>query len=204
MTEASAHNEQVKEFMRTEILESGVEQWKLQCINDTADGVDNTAGEEPVKCTRSEGGHNGFDRSEAYPAHGNVDQRRKPFRTVDPQGVDDDSDKCDGPDESQKAVAHRVSQDDQADRSISSGDQNENHHMINFFQHFVELFGNIECVVCSAGRVEKDHADNEDCDGHCGECAGSQRSFCDQRDCCDDCEDHSDKVSQGTARVFDS
>ena len=44
MTEASAHNEQVEEFMGTEILESGVEHLQLQGVDNAADGVDDTAG----------------------------------------------------------------------------------------------------------------------------------------------------------------
>ena len=55
------------------MLESGVEQWKLQCVYDPSDGVDDAAGQEPVKRARSQGGNNGFDRCEANPAHGDVD-----------------------------------------------------------------------------------------------------------------------------------
>ena len=74
MTEASAHDEQVKEFMRTEILESGVKQRKLQCINNAADGVDDAAGKEPAESCRCQIGNDAADRSQTYPSHGNVDQ----------------------------------------------------------------------------------------------------------------------------------
>ena len=140
MTEASAHDEQVKDFVRTEMLESGVEQWKLQCINDTSDGVNDTAGQEPVKGSRSQGCDDGFEGCEANPAHGNVDHRGKPFRTVDPDGIDDDTDDRDGPDERQKAVSDRIAKDDQADRSVGAGDQNEDHHMVDLFEHLIDMF----------------------------------------------------------------
>lgn len=106
VTEASAHDEQVKDFVRTEMFESGVEQWKLQCVNDTADGVNDSAGQKPVECGRSQGRDNGFERREANPAHGDVDQGRKPFWAIDPNGVDDDTNDCDEPDEGQESVAH--------------------------------------------------------------------------------------------------
>ena len=136
MTEASAHNEQVKDFVRTEMFESGVEEWELQCIYDATDGVNDTAGKEPVKSARSQGSNNALDRSEANPAHGDIDHRREPFRTVDPESIDHDADDRDEPDQCQKAIANGISKDDQTDRSISAGDQYKDHHMIDLFKEF--------------------------------------------------------------------
>jgi len=73
VTEASAHDEQVKDFVRTEMFEPGVKQWKLQCVYDTADGVNNASCQEPVKGTRSQRCDDGLDRGKADPAHGDVD-----------------------------------------------------------------------------------------------------------------------------------
>ena len=35
--------------MRAEVLVAGIEDWKFQCIDDAADGVDDTACEKPSK-----------------------------------------------------------------------------------------------------------------------------------------------------------
>ena len=38
----AAHNEQVEDFVGTEVFVSGVEQGKLQCIDDAPYGINNT------------------------------------------------------------------------------------------------------------------------------------------------------------------
>lgn len=51
VTNASAHDKQVKDFMGTEVLVPVIENWQLQCIDNTADGVDDTACQEPEEST---------------------------------------------------------------------------------------------------------------------------------------------------------
>ena len=51
MADASAHHKQVKYFMGAKGLVKLVKYRKLQCVNDTPDGVNDTAGQKP-----SEGG----------------------------------------------------------------------------------------------------------------------------------------------------
>jgi len=202
VTEASAHDEQVKDFVRTEMFESGVEQWKLQCVYNAADGVNDSAGEEPVECTRCQRSDNGLDRREANPAHGDVDHGGEPLGTVDPKCIDDDSDDRDGPNEGQKAVSDRIAENDQADRSVGTGDQYEDHHVVDLFEHFVDLLRDIEGVVDGAGSVKQDHTDDKDGDGDRGKEAGCENCFCDQRNRGDDGQDHCDEMGQGTARIF--
>lgn len=55
MAEASAHDKQVEDLMGAEILVSGIEERKLQCIDDTADGVDDASGYEPQEGCGGEG-----------------------------------------------------------------------------------------------------------------------------------------------------
>ncbi len=203
MTEASAHDEQVKDFVRTEMFESGVEQWKLQCINDTSDGVNDPAGQEPVECTGSQRGDNGFDGCQAYPTHGDVDHGRKPFWTVDPDGVNDDTDDRNEPDESQKAVADRIAKDDQTDRSVGACDQNKDHHMVDLFEHFVDMFRDIEGMINGAGSIKQDHADDENGYSCRSKATGCECCFGDQRNGGSHCQDHSDEVGQSAARIFD-
>ena len=44
MTDTSSHYEQMKDFMASEILMSAVEDRKLQCVDDTANSIDDTTG----------------------------------------------------------------------------------------------------------------------------------------------------------------
>ena len=47
MAEASGHDKQMEDLMGTEIPVSGIEERKLQRIDDAADGVDDAAGNTP-------------------------------------------------------------------------------------------------------------------------------------------------------------
>lgn len=49
MAEAAAHHEKMEDFMGAEILMPAVEDRKLQCIDDTADRIDDSSGKEPHK-----------------------------------------------------------------------------------------------------------------------------------------------------------
>ena len=203
MAETSAHHKEMEDLMGTEILMFGIEDRKFQGVNDAADGINDTAGQKPSECARCQGCDDLFDRGETYPAHGDVDQGGEPFRTVDPECVHQNADGRDGPNQSQEAVADRIAEDDQADRSVGSCDQDEDHHVIDLAKYFIDMFGNVEGVVDGTGGIKQDHADNED--GKCrgAEPAGCDGGFDDQRDRGCHGQDHRDKVSQGTAWVFD-
>ena len=43
------HNKYMKNLMRAEVPVAGIEDWKLQGIDDAADGVDDAAGKKPSK-----------------------------------------------------------------------------------------------------------------------------------------------------------
>lgn len=43
VTEAPGHYEEMENFMRTEVLMMGIEKGKLQSINDTSDGINDTS-----------------------------------------------------------------------------------------------------------------------------------------------------------------
>jgi len=76
--------------------------------------------------------------------------------------------------------------------------------MVDFFKHFIDMLRDIEGMINGAGGVEQDHADDEDCHGARRKTAGQMNRFGDQRKCCDHSQDHSDKMSQGAAWIFDS
>lgn len=151
----------MKYFVGTEILMLRIEDRKLQSIDHTADGIDDAAGEQPCKGRWCECCHDLADCHDAYPAHRNIDHGGEPLRAVDPEGVDDDSHDRDAPDEGQHPVSGTVSEDDEAYRSVSSGDQDEDHHVIDLSEKFIDMLRDIEGVVDRTCGVEQDHTDDE-------------------------------------------
>ena len=53
MTQASPHDEQMKNFMGAEVLVSGIKNRKLQGVDNAAYGIDDASGEEPAKGCRA-------------------------------------------------------------------------------------------------------------------------------------------------------
>ena len=94
MTEASAHDEQMKYFMRTKILMSGVKKRELQCIYDPADCVNNPTGEQPAKGSNRQAMDDRTEYKDTDPAQGNIDHRRKPFWTGNPAYLHNRSNYC--------------------------------------------------------------------------------------------------------------
>ena len=54
MTEASGHDEEMEDLVGTEVLVAGIEDRKLQGVNDTAHSVDDAAGQKPAKSCRAQ------------------------------------------------------------------------------------------------------------------------------------------------------
>ena len=131
MTEASAHDEQMKYFMRTKILMSGVKKRELQCIYDPADCVNNPTGEQPAKGSSRQAMDDRTEYKDTDPAHGNIDHGGKPFRAGDPAGFQDHAEQGKTPDNGKQGVTKLPTKDSQADRGIGTGDQYKNHHVIN-------------------------------------------------------------------------
>ena len=68
----------------------------------------------------------------------------------------------------QHPVAGLISEDDQAHRCGGSGDQDEDHHVVDFPKDLIDMLRNVEGVVDRACGVEQDHADDEDAPGPLG------------------------------------
>lgn len=49
MAEASGHDEEMEDLVRTEVLVAGIEDRKLQSVDDAAHSVDDATGQEPAK-----------------------------------------------------------------------------------------------------------------------------------------------------------
>ena len=136
MTEASAHDEQMKYFMRTKILMSGVKKRELQCIYDPAGRVNDPTGKQPAKGSSGQTVDDRTEHKDADPAHGDIDYRRKPFRAGDPEKLNADSDQCKRPDCDQQRIPPLWIQHQKTDRRIGACDQNEDHGMIDLAEYF--------------------------------------------------------------------
>lgn len=86
MAKASAHDEKMKNLMRTKAFVSGIEKGKLQGVNNTAHGIDDASGQKPDKGRRRQSVYNFTECQDTYPAHGNVQAGRKPFWAHDEAG----------------------------------------------------------------------------------------------------------------------
>ena len=83
--------------MRAKELVSGIEERKLQCVDNTSDGVDHTSGNQPDKCCDGKGLDQRNHGQDTEPAHGNVNDGREPFRAGDPECLDQHTDDGNGP-----------------------------------------------------------------------------------------------------------
>ena len=202
MAEASGHDEQVENFVGAEIFVSGVEQREFQGVNDSADGVNNSSGQQPAKTCAGERMDNPGEGEYADPAHGDIKQGGEPFGTGNPAGFNQDSGSSDSPDQGEQAPAGFITQDNHADRGVGSGNQNENHHMVKLAQFFIDLRRDIQSMVNGAGSIEKNHAGNEN--GKCSHMdgAGFPGRFKQQRRSGKSRGKHCDKMGNGTSGVF--
>ena len=132
MAEASAHHEKVEDFMASEVLVLSVEDRKFQCVDNTADGVNNTACQEPAESGGGQRVEEFTDSKDADPAHSDIENGRDPFGAEDPEEFQDHAQDGDGPYGDQHGKSGFSAQNQKADWGITAGDQNEDHHMIHF------------------------------------------------------------------------
>ena len=157
MAHTSQHHKNMKYFVGTEILMLRIEDRKLQSIDHTADGIDDTAGKEPSEACAGQIVEDRNKSKYTQPAHSNVDHRGKPFRAVDPAALEDHSDDGNGPYEGTEDIAGASVENDQAYRSVAAGDHHKDHHVIHFFQTAVHLDCRVYGMVKCACQVKKDH-----------------------------------------------
>ncbi len=132
MTETSAHDEEMEDLVASEVLVLSVEDRKFQCVDDAADRVDDTTGQEPSECGRSQSVEQLADCKDADPTHSDIQDRRNPLGTEDPEEFQNHSQDCDGPDGDQHGKTGFSTENQKADRSIAACDQDKDHHMVDF------------------------------------------------------------------------
>lgn len=98
MTQASSHNKKMEDLMGAEEFVMGIEQGKLQRINDAADRVNDAPCQKPQKSCSGKGVEKLPEYKDTYPAHGDIDQGGEPFGTGDPECLDQHTDNGNAPD----------------------------------------------------------------------------------------------------------
>lgn len=98
MADTSAHDKQMENLMGAEVLVAGIKERKLQGVDDASHRVYDTAGQQPQEAGFWHGIQYFGDGQDAYPAHGNINQGREPFRAGNPQGIDKDTHNGNTPD----------------------------------------------------------------------------------------------------------
>ena len=130
MTEASGHDEEMEDLVRTEVLVAGIEDRKLQGVDDAAHGVDDATGQKPAKGYGAQRTEDLRQAHEADPAHADIDDRRKPFWTGDPAGLDQDAYGSDRPDNDTHQRSDTVTERYHTKRCVGTGNKKENHDVI--------------------------------------------------------------------------
>lgn len=127
---ASTHNKQMENLMTPEVFVPIIKERQLQCVDNAACGINNAPGQEPAECR---GRHIVEDLSESQdtgPAHPNVENGRYPFRTVYPECLDQNARDSNRPHNGKQDDPGLSFENDEADRSIASGDQHRDHHVV--------------------------------------------------------------------------
>lgn len=139
--------------MAAEIFMLTVENRKFQCINDTADRVNDSTGEQPSEFCPCQIVENLTEGEDTGPSHTDVEDGGYPFRAEHPEPFDNDSGNCDTPYKCEHDKSGSALQYQQADRCVASGDQYEDHHMVDLFQDRVDTFGKIKGMIGCTCRV---------------------------------------------------
>lgn len=138
--------------MAAKILMLTVEKRKLQCIDHAADRVNDSAGEKPSEFGTCQIVEDLTEGEDAGPPHSDIKNGGYPFRTEYPEAFDNDSGDCNAPYQCEHDKSGSAFQYQQADRCVASGDQYENHHMVDLFQDRVDTFGKIKGMIgCACG-----------------------------------------------------
>ena len=69
MAETSGHNKEMEDLMRAKELMSGIEERKLQCVDHTADSVNNTACQKPSETCPRQIVEDRYKSQDTQPAH---------------------------------------------------------------------------------------------------------------------------------------
>lgn len=131
---ASAHDKEVEDLMAAEIFMPAVEDRELQCIDHAADRVNNSSCQKPAKSRCAHGIEDLGECQHAGPSHADIQDRGYPLGTEHPKCLDQYACNGNAPDQGQQSDSCPALEHQQADGRVASCDQDEDHHVVDFFQ----------------------------------------------------------------------
>lgn len=112
MAHTSQHYENMKYLMRSKIFMFCIEDRQLQCVDDTSDGIDDAAGQEPAEPCAGQVVEDRNEGQNTEPSHSDVDYGGEPFRAVNPAALKDHSDDSNSPYKCTEDIAGAAVKDD--------------------------------------------------------------------------------------------
>lgn len=112
MAHTSQHYENMKYLMRSKIFMFCIEDRQLQCVDDTSDGIDDDAGQEPAEPCAGQVVEDRNEGQNTEPSHSDVDYGGEPFRAVNPAALKDHSDDSNSPYKCTEDIAGAAVKDD--------------------------------------------------------------------------------------------
>jgi len=125
-------------------------------VNQRADCVEHTAGQQPEQRTRGHGGEHLFDGKNGEPAHYQIDACGNPARRIDDEHLDDDPGQPEDPDDCQKSQMPKPGKEIQAKRSVAAGNQQIDRGMVHFTQPQQRRWIGVDGMVKGAGGEHQD------------------------------------------------
>jgi len=138
-----------------------------ESVDHCACGIQNSSCQKPQKGVQTEMCPDGRQGKNTQPSHGQIQKRRNPFRTCNPERLQNDSANSHRPDGSQQNGPCFFLQHTEADRCVGTGDHDRDHHVVQLFEYsgFL-LFQNnsmiyrARCIECAAGQQKYQHGNH--------------------------------------------
>lgn len=162
MAGTSEHNENMKDFVGAEVFVAGIKNGNFQSVNNTADGIDDAACQQPSKAGSGERAEDRHECQHTQPSHSDIKHGRHPFGTGDPEPFQKDAEKCNGPYHCAEDITDCVMQGNEADGSVTSRNHNKYHHVVHLSQPAVDFFCGVYRMIEGTCRIEKDHSQYKD------------------------------------------
>src|SRR5690606_22210924 len=133
----------------------------LAVVEHGAQGVEQSAGEQPAEREAIQRVPHRLDRHQYQPAHRDVDQRGQALEAAGVEQFEDHSGEGQDPDRGEYAPAPRAAQADQRERGVGAGDQQVDRAVVKDLQ---PALGNgvLDGVVERGGGVQQQQGDAED------------------------------------------
>ena len=151
---AARHDEQMEYLVGAEGFMPGIEQGKLQGVDNAARRINESSCQQPQEGGGAQRIQQPAEDQHAYPTHGDINNGGKPFGTGNPAGFHQHARNRNPPDQGQHGVAHVAAQHDQAYRCVGAGDENKNHHMVQLAENTQVPSGEVYGVIGGACAVE--------------------------------------------------